>query len=60
MGYSSFCVTDLRGGSAIITPDGYLAGPLYDEAGLLTADIDLGEVASGKQSLHVAGHDEIA
>ena len=33
-----------RGGSAIIAPDGrYLAGPLYGEAGILTADLDLGD-----------------
>jgi nitrilase len=46
-----------RGGSAIIAPDGrYLAGPLYGEAGILTADLDLGEVAQGRQLLDVAGH----
>jgi nitrilase len=46
-----------RGGSAIIAPDGrYLVGPLHDETGVLMADLDLGEVASGKQLLDVAGH----
>jgi nitrilase len=31
----------LRGGSAIIAPDaGYLAGPLYDEPGILVAELD--------------------
>jgi nitrilase len=46
-----------RGGSAIAAPDGrYLAGPLYGEAGILTADLDLGEVAQGRQLLDVAGH----
>ncbi len=46
-----------RGGSAIVGPDGrYLAGPLYGEEGILTADLDLGEVAQGRQLLDVAGH----
>jgi nitrilase len=36
-----------RGGSAIISPLGdVLAGPLYDEEGILYADLDLAEVAS--------------
>ncbi len=30
-----------RGGSAILAPDGsYLAGPLYDEEGILYAELD--------------------
>jgi nitrilase len=46
-----------RGGSAILAPDGrYLAGPLFGEEGILTAELDLGEVASGRQLLDVAGH----
>lgn len=46
-----------RGGSAIVAPDGrYLAGPLYGEEGILTADLDLGEAVQGKQLLDVAGH----
>ncbi len=46
-----------RGGSAIVAPDGrYLAGPLYGEEGMLVADLDLGEVAEGRQLLDVAGH----
>jgi nitrilase len=46
-----------RGGSAILAPDGrYLAGPLYGEEGMLTAELDLGEVAQGRQLLDVAGH----
>jgi nitrilase len=46
-----------RGGSAIVAPDGrYLAGPLYGEEGILTAELDLGEVAQGRQLLDVAGH----
>ncbi|MEZ4664105.1 MAG: nitrilase-related carbon-nitrogen hydrolase [Caldilineaceae bacterium] len=35
-----------RGGSAIISPLGdVLAGPLYDQEGILTAELDLAEVA---------------
>jgi nitrilase len=46
-----------RGGSAILAPDGrYLAGPLFGEEGVLTAELDLGEVAAGRQLLDVAGH----
>jgi len=46
-----------RGGSAIVAPDGrYLAGPLYGEEGTLVAELDLGEVAQGRQLLDVAGH----
>ncbi|HEY5658275.1 MAG TPA: carbon-nitrogen hydrolase family protein [Myxococcota bacterium] len=46
-----------RGGSAIVAPDGrYLAGPLYGQEGMLLADLDLGEVAQGRQLLDVAGH----
>jgi nitrilase len=46
-----------RGGSAILAPDGrYLAGPLYGEEGILTAELDLGEVATARQVLDVAGH----
>lgn len=46
-----------RGGSCIIDPLGkILAGPLYDEAGILTADLDLDEVARGKFDLDVTGH----
>ncbi|PYQ16844.1 MAG: nitrilase [Acidobacteria bacterium] len=46
-----------RGGSAIVAPDGrYLAGPLFGEEGILTAELDLGEVAAGRQLLDVAGH----
>ncbi|MFN2198118.1 MAG: carbon-nitrogen hydrolase family protein, partial [Anaerolineales bacterium] len=38
-----------RGGSAIISPLGeVLAGPLYDQEGILYADLDLAEVARAK------------
>jgi nitrilase len=46
-----------RGGSAIISPFGeVLAGPLYDQEGMLFADIDLAEVARGKFDFDVVGH----
>ncbi|HEX3867153.1 MAG TPA: hypothetical protein VHV78_10380, partial [Gemmatimonadaceae bacterium] len=47
----------LRGGSAIIGPDGaYLAGPVYDEPAVLVAEIDLTRVRAESMSLDVAGH----
>jgi nitrilase len=46
-----------RGGSAIISPLGeVIAGPLYDQAGILTADLDLGQTIEGKFDFDVAGH----
>ena len=46
-----------RGGSAIYAPLGEcLAGPLWDEEGILVADLDLGEVARGKFDFDVVGH----
>jgi nitrilase len=46
-----------RGGSAIVSPLGeYLSGPLYDQEGMLVADLDLAEVARGKFDLDVVGH----
>ncbi|MGI8499042.1 MAG: carbon-nitrogen hydrolase family protein [Gemmatimonadaceae bacterium] len=47
----------LRGGSAIIGPDGaYVAGPVFDEPALIVADIELGRVREERMSLDVAGH----
>lgn len=49
----------MRGGSAIIAPGGdcdYLAGPLWDEEGILHADLDLSEGVKARHSLDVAGH----
>jgi len=47
----------MRGGSAIIGPIGeVLAGPLYGEEGILTAEVDLGEIARGKYDFDVVGH----
>ena len=46
-----------RGGSAIISPFGeVLAGPLYDQEGILFADLDLAEIARGKFDFDVTGH----
>ena len=47
----------LRGGSAIIGPDGaYMAGPVFDEPVILVADLDLSRVREESMSLDVAGH----
>lgn len=46
----------LRGGSAIIAPDGsYLAGPLYDESGILTAEIRPSLAVEGRLLLDTCG-----
>src|SRR5581483_1847334 len=46
-----------RGGSCIISPFGkVLAGPLWDEEGILTAEVDRREIARGKFDLDVVGH----
>ena len=46
-----------RGGSAIVSPLGeVLAGPLFGGDGLLTADLDLGEVARSRLDFDVIGH----
>lgn len=46
-----------RGGSAIVSPLGeVLAGPLYDQEGILYAKLDLGEVLRAKFDLDVTGH----
>jgi len=47
----------IRGGSCIVSPLGQiLAGPDYAGERILTADIDLGEIARGKYDLDVVGH----
>ncbi|HEV2712113.1 MAG TPA: carbon-nitrogen hydrolase family protein [Gaiellaceae bacterium] len=46
-----------RGGSAILGPDGgYLAGPLYDQEGILYAELDLGRLLEERQRFDAAGH----
>jgi len=46
-----------RGGSVIVSPLGeVLAGPLWDEEGILTADLDLAEVTRAKLDFDVVGH----
>lgn len=46
-----------RGGSTIISPMGeVLAGPLYGEEGILSAELDLAEVARSKFDFDVTGH----
>jgi len=47
----------IRGGSLIVSPLGnVLAGPGRDGECILTAELDLGEIAEGKFDLDVAGH----
>jgi nitrilase len=49
----------IRGGSVIAGPLGkVMAGPCYDGECILTADLDMGEIAEGKFDLDVAGHYE--
>lgn len=46
-----------RGGSAILGPDGsYLAGPLYDDEGILYADLDPARLWEERQRFDAAGH----
>ncbi len=46
-----------RGGSVIVSPLGQvLAGPLFDREGILTAELDMGEVVRGRFDLDVTGH----
>jgi predicted amidohydrolase len=47
----------LRGGSAIIGPDGrYLVEPVYDSASVLVAELDLGRIREESMTLDVTGH----
>jgi len=47
----------MRGGSAIIGPDGNcLAGPLYEQPGLVSAQIDPQQWIDGRLTLDVVGH----
>lgn len=50
-------VVNSGGGSAIIGPNGeYLAGPLHQGEGVLTAEISLEDALPGKQTHNVLGH----
>jgi len=47
----------MRGGSCIIDPAGrVLAGPAFDEEAILTAELDLDQIARGKYDFDVVGH----
>jgi predicted amidohydrolase len=47
----------LNGGSAIISPDGsLLAGPVFNDEAILTADLDLSRIAEENLALDVTGH----
>ena len=46
-----------RGGSVIVSPLGeVLAGPLYGEEGILTAEVDLDELVRSRMDFEVTGH----
>jgi nitrilase len=46
-----------RGGSAILAPDGsYLAGPLYDEEGILYAELEPDLLLQARQRFDPSGH----
>jgi nitrilase len=46
-----------RGGSAIVAPTGeYLAGPLWDEEGILYADLEPELLYAERQRFDAAGH----
>jgi nitrilase len=47
----------LRGGSAIVAPDGtVLAGPVFEEEAILYAEVDLAEIARGHLDMDAVGH----
>jgi nitrilase len=47
----------IRGGSCMVAPLGQvLAGPCFEGETILTAEIDLGEIARGKYDFDVVGH----
>ncbi len=55
--YRAFPEIMSKGGSVIVDPLGNLvAGPLFDEPGILTANLDMDLIAKGKMDFDVAGH----
>lgn len=47
----------IRGGSCIVSPFGeVLAGPVYGEESVLTADLDFEQIIRGRYDLDVSGH----
>ena len=47
----------LRGGSAIIGPDGrYIVEPVFESATILTAELDLSRASEESMTLDVTGH----
>ena len=47
----------IRGGSVIVSPMGeVLAGPIYDKESLLSAEIDLDEIAKARYDFDATGH----
>jgi len=47
----------MRGGSLIVDPLGkVLAGPVFEKETILTAELDLAEIARGKYDFDVTGH----
>ncbi|MCP4433786.1 MAG: hypothetical protein GY806_22675 [Gammaproteobacteria bacterium] len=47
----------IRGGSCIVSPFGkVLAGPVFNEDAILTAELDKNEIIRGKFDLDVVGH----
>jgi nitrilase len=47
----------MRGGSAIIAPDGsILAGPLGEDEAILYAEVDLAEITRGHLDMDAVGH----
>ena len=46
-----------RGGSAVLAPDGsYLAGPLFDEEGILYAELEPARILEERQRFDAVGH----
>ncbi len=55
--YDPAARTLIRGGSCVVDPLGrVLAGPLFEQEGVLLADIDIDQIARGKFDLDVVGH----